>query len=712
MIETTANTQPRAARQPIWLLGALLFLVAGALVAATLLLGVRNGYALTYLTFIASEPVGALVGGLIIARQPRNPVGWLIVGHAFCFTGGEFFRQYAIYGAQTAPGALPFARALVWPAYWLWGPGIACGFALLPFFFPNGRLVSPRWRIGLWLIVALMTAITLAMAFQSSEGEAAGLPNPLGVLPNLSEDAALGPFFAVPWVASALIGVASLAARFWRATPEERRPIQWLLYAVSLMLLGNWLLPKGGILGELFLTLSLAGLWASVGIAVLRYGLYDIELIINRTLVYGVLTALVVALYVAVVAYGGALLQFLGAFEGQGGFALQLVATGVVAVVFQPLRERLQRGVNRLLYGARHEPYAALAQLGQRLEGALAPDRVPALVVETVAMALRAPYVAIALHTRQGDEGAGRGGDVAASEHTFEIAASFGSRPASLSPSPLVSLPIFYAGEELGSLLLAPRAPGDAFGAADRRLLADLARQAGVALSAARLTVELQHARERLVSAREEERRRLRRDLHDGLGPTLAAQTLKVGSARHFIGRDPGRADELLAGLERDIAGALQEVRRLVYDLRPPALDDLGLLGALDLVASSYARPADDTADGPPGMRVVVTAEGPLSPLPAAVEVAAYRIAQEALVNAARHGRARHSSVRLEVPKDGDALLLTVANDGADIAAARRSGVGLHSMRERAEELGGELRVDVPPGGGTRVVARLPLVRG
>src|SRR5689334_19236753 len=134
MIETATNTRPRAARQPIWLLGALLCAAAAALVAATLLLGVSNGYALTYLVFIGSEPVAALVGGLIIARQPRNPVGWLIAAHACCFIGGEFFRQYAIYGAQTAPGALPLARALVWPAYWLWGPGIACGFALLPFF--------------------------------------------------------------------------------------------------------------------------------------------------------------------------------------------------------------------------------------------------------------------------------------------------------------------------------------------------------------------------------------------------------------------------------------------------------------------------------------------------------------------------------------------------------------------------------------------------
>ncbi|MBC8074687.1 MAG: hypothetical protein H7Y32_01315, partial [Chloroflexales bacterium] len=479
MSETTVDARPRAAQQPIWLLGALLGVAAAALVGAALLLGTWNGFALTYLIFIASEPIAALVGGLIIARQPRNPVGWLIVTHAFCFIGGEFCRQYAIYGAQTAPGALPFARAVVWPAYWLWGPGIACGFALLPFFFPNGRLVGPRWRASFWLIVALMATVTTAMAFQISDGEAPGLPNPLGVLPNLSDDPLLGPLFALPWVTSALIGVASLLVRFWRASRDERQQIQWLLYAVTLLLIGNWTLPETGIVAELFLSLSLASIWAAIGVAVLRYRLYNIELIINRTLVYGILTTLVVALYIGTVAYLGALFQFLGVFSAQNGLQLQLLAAGVVAVLFQPLRQRLQRGVNRLLYGERDEPYAVLVQLGRRLEDALAPDRVPALVVETVATTLRLPYVAIALNVERRTQNAEQipqdaeqplaAGRTLNAEPLLSpldagdseaVIAEYGNKPSSALRSALCPLLLAYQGEQLGRLLLAPRAPG------------------------------------------------------------------------------------------------------------------------------------------------------------------------------------------------------------------------------------------------------------
>jgi signal transduction histidine kinase len=291
------------------------------------------------------------------------------------------------------------------------------------------------------------------------------------------------------------------------------------------------------------------------------------------------------------------------------------------------------------------------------------------------------------------------------------IALGPGQEPVALAAQPgdtrrdaLLTLPLTYHGEPAGELRVAPRAGEAGLSPADQRLLDDLARQIGVAVSAARLTAELQQARERLVTAREEERRRLRRDLHDGLGPALAAQTLKVGSARHFLTRDAATADRLLGELERDIAAALQEVRRLVYDLRPPALDDLGLVGALRLLAAQYSGEVA-------GPQVAVEAPE-LPPLPAAVEVAAYRIAQEALANAVRHGRAGRCAVRLEVAtgRAGQpCLALEVADDGRGIAPEARGGVGLHSMRERAAELGGELRVERGEGRGTHVRARLPL---
>jgi signal transduction histidine kinase len=246
-------------------------------------------------------------------------------------------------------------------------------------------------------------------------------------------------------------------------------------------------------------------------------------------------------------------------------------------------------------------------------------------------------------------------------------------------------------------MILAPRTPGEGFSASDRRLLEDLARQAGVAAHASRLTADLQRSRERLVTAREEERRRLRRDLHDGLGPQLAAQTLKVGSARSLYGRDPAAADALLSDLEANMEAAISDIRRLVYNLRPPALDELGLDGAIRASAAQYATN---------GLKISVDAPKVLPSLPAAVEVAAYRIAQEALTNVVRHAQASESIVRLRL--DGE-LELEITDDGVGLAENRGTGVGLSSMRERAVELGGTCVVEQSVPQGTRVVARLPL---
>ncbi|MGH3145095.1 MAG: GAF domain-containing sensor histidine kinase, partial [Rubrobacter sp.] len=305
-------------------------------------------------------------------------------------------------------------------------------------------------------------------------------------------------------------------------------------------------------------------------------------------------------------------------------------------------------------------------------------------VVETVAQALKLPYVAVEV----------------GKNNVPEIAASTGEP----TRNPL-RMPLVYSGETVGSWILVPRAGEERFSPADQRLLEDLAHQIGVAAHAAllteeavRLSADLQRSRERLVSTREEERRRLRRDLHDGLGPQLAAQTLKLGSARSLYPRDPAAADRLLSELESDMEVALADIRRVVYDLRPPALDELGLDGAIREAAARYETH---------GPRISFDIPGELPPLPAAVEVAAYRIAQEALTNVVRHAGARNCTVRLS-PRDG-ALDLEVTDDGVGLPENRTAGVGLSSMRERAAELGGTCVVESIPSGGTRVLARLPL---
>ena len=580
--------------------------------------------------------------------------------------------------------ATPAVDTLLAPPYVLWLPSHVVqvfgfwSFLVAFYVFPDWRLEPPWTRpllVG-WTALMLVCLLFPSVPFNSS------IPSSVPVGWAL--------MFSI-WL---LTGAVAQVHRYVRSSvPAERQKTKWFVFGAVVCMVGLLIyvilplvlpaLQEPGVPSVLYSLIgkplavgALSLIPLSIGVAVLRHGLFDIDLIISRTLAYGALTACVVGLYVLVVSGLGALLQ------ARDHPLISLLAVGLVAVLFAPLRDRLQRGVNRLMYGERDEPYKALSRLGQRLEGALAPHTALATIAETIALALKLPYVAI-FAERDGE---------------LMTAAEYGT-PA----GDTVVLPLVHGTEPIGRLAVAPRAPGEAFTPSDRRLLEDLARRAGVAVHAARLTADLQHSREQLVTAREEERRRLRRDLHDGLGPRLAALTLKVGSARSLYPQDPGGADALLAELEDDMEVTLTDLRRLVYDLRPPALDQLGLLGAIRDAAERYESGL--AANGP---RISIDAPNELSPLPAAVEVAAYRIVQEALTNVVRHARAGYCTVRLT---SGDELELEITDDGVGFPADHRSGVGLNSMRERAAELGGTCVVEPAPSGGTRVLARLPLPR-
>jgi len=349
--------------------------------------------------------------------------------------------------------------------------------------------------------------------------------------------------------------------------------------------------------------------------------------------------------------------------------------------VFSPLRARLQALVNRVMYGERDDPYAALSRLADRLDATLTPDEVLPAIVDSVTSALRSPYAAIEVSTGDGPP---------------RVAAARGTLPAGAVP---LRVPVTASGVHVGELVVAPRRPTEAFNDADRRLLAGLAHHAGAAVHAADLTTQLQQSRERLVTAREEERRRIRRDLHDGLGPALAGIAMQLDAARRHMRSDPDTAGQLLQHLREQTQAAIADIRRLVYELRPPALDDLGLAGALAQHAASCSTAG--------GLRVSVGADPGLPALPAAVEVAAYRIATEAVTNVTRHAGARTVTVTLTVTEG--MLHVEVTDDGRGISPANRAGVGLTSMRERAEELGGSCTVRPRPGGGSIVSAQLPL---
>jgi signal transduction histidine kinase len=609
----------------------------------------------------------------------------------------SLFDYYSEYGLAK-PGSVPFPATIAALGSWLWVPTVGLLAIYLALLFPDGRLPSSNWRPLAWLsgvvIVLLSVAEGLSPGRLSELGE---VRNPFG-LESQSWIADAADAILVLFLLCILASALSLILRFRRSRGEEREQIKWIAFAASVVALGFVSAMIGGLAVYVFapetwgsgtnppfwfdflfsvVLLSFGGVPIAVGIAILKYRLYEIDLIINRTLVYGALTVSVVGIYVLVVGYLGALVQT------GGNLFISLLATGLVAMLFQPLRDRLQRSVNRLMYGERDDPYAVVSRLGQRLEATIAPEDVLLTIVGTIREALKLPYAAIALPP----DGNG-----------FEVVATSGEE----SPADPLILSLSYGGESVGELLLAPRAPGERFSVADRRLLDGLARHAGVAVHGVHVMADLQRSRERLVLAREEERRRLRRDLHDELAPTLAALGLSTATVGELIPTDPKEAAFANEKLQAAIRATVGDVRRLVYDLRPPALDELGLVEAIRERVSRY-----DVGDE--NLRAMFEAPDELPLLPAAVEVAAYRIVQEALTNVSRHARASACTVRLACNESPNrALTIEVRDDGVGLPDTPEGGVGLHSMRERAAELGGECEIVRSSPSGTRVFARLP----
>lgn len=427
----------------------------------------------------------------------------------------------------------------------------------------------------------------------------------------------------------------------------------------------------------------------SVVFAIRRYRLWDINVLVNRTLVYGGLTVIVIGIYVLIVGGLGT------AIQGSGNLIVSILATGLVAVLVQPIRDRLQRGVNRMMYGERDDPVTVLSRLGQRLEGTLAPDAVLPSLVETVAQTLKLPYVAIETTNQRLDSQ-----PIVESGPTDAPLVAYGQ------PQPdVIRVPLIYHSETIGQLIVAPRSPDESLSPMDRHLLENIAHQAGMAVHAVNLTADLQRSRQRLVTTREEERRRLRRDLHDGLGPNLASQGLKLAAVKQLLQNNPSAAIPLLDQVMDQNKSTVADIRRLVYGLRPPALDELGLVAAIrDHVAGM---------DGKSALQIeILEPPNGLPPLSAAVEVAAYRIILEALTNVVRHAQATHCEIRFSVSHNeaSDILEIEIKDDGKGMPEAHRAGVGLRSMRERAEEIGGTCMLESNAQEGTCVSVKVPLV--
>ncbi|HEX2316242.1 MAG TPA: sensor histidine kinase [Thermomonospora sp.] len=630
-----------------------------------------------------------LAGAVLATRMPRHPLTWvLLVGGSVAVADGAA-AAYATLSILRHDGDLPLTATMLFVGA-RWGPMINVIIPVLLLYFPDGRLPSRRWR---WPAAAALAVLALGVLtiltvpwriFSQNEPLTPGLRglplDPLEVpLPEgVWERSHL--VFSVGFSLVMVTALAAFAARFRRSDHERRAQLRWMLLAgaAELALAGlslavyRWAPASvAWWVGDLSLVASHVVLAAAVLVAVARYRLYDVDLLLGRTLLYGSLAVAVIGIDVAVFTSVGAFIQ-----EPLAA----VTAAGVVAVLYAPLRLRLQRWVNRVLVG-RGEPYDVVSALARRLEESISPEDLLREVAKVLSGAFGSPYVRVELDRNDG--------------HT--LAVQHGTRAAARRD--LVVIPFAYREVPIGRLALAPRT-GSWLSDADQRLLADVVRQAAAAAHATALTEELQRSREQLVTGIEEERRRLRRDLHDGLGPALAAAALKIETARNLSARDPAAADGTLVDVRGDLKAVLGEVRRLVHDLRPPALDQFGLEGAVRRQAEQFTGA---------GLRVTVEVRGDLAELPAAPEVAAYRIVAEALSNTVRHSGARHCAVRLAANRDG--LEVEVTDDGAGVPPGAPAGVGLVGMRERAEELGGRCTVSPREAGGTRVHAVIPYAR-
>ena len=618
-----------------------------------------------YWSVLVFTIVFQIVAAFVLWRRPRSSAAVALVVAA-CGATGSTLPWLLGLEVSDIVGGWPFLLhaltasglyMLLWPA----------GAVHLPLALTTGRVgPSPR-------VLALAYGLPLGAyggGLVVSRIVAASPTAWLGTWPTLQQ------LVIIPTI---LVGMI-LGVRAYRlAVPAEKDGIRWAALGggTSILLLLGLLIGPQLLTGHPLVPWTMVGIVAlplPLGIAagILRYRLFDIEVAVNRALVYGGLTLVVITVYVLMIAV------LSGVLGEARGFAASLLATGGAALAALPVRDVLQRAVNRLMFGDRDEPWRAVTRLGQRLEWTADPESVFPVIVRTVGEALQLPYVALEI---EGPDG-------------LHVAASFGHPVAGDNGA---SVSLVHAGRAVGRLRFAPRSGEDALSTGDLGLLEDLARQAGAAVDAASLTRDLQRSRAQLVTAGEEERRRLRRDLHDGLGPALAGIAMRSEAAVELVARDPEAARRMLSDLQAEARGALTDIRRLVYGLRPPALDELGLVGAI-------RQHADRLVGAIPSIEIDTPAEIP--DLPAAVEVAAYRIAVEGLENVTHHSGARQCRVRLQL--DG-ALVVEVEDDGRGIALGTVSGVGLTSMRERALELGGRCEIGPRPGGGTRVRAWLPL---
>jgi signal transduction histidine kinase len=696
----------RTATRLAWSLWGLLLVFLAASIALSVLNGSRGNLRVNVLFSVDFLAV-AMIGALVASRRPENAIGWLFLGPMVLIGLVFVTDQYATLGLISRPD-LPAGIWGAWVSHWLWAPPLILLLNFVPLLFPDGRPPTPRWRILAWGAGAFVLLVSVVFALDPDLEYLNGqVANPIGVEGLRGVADAIDAVGPIGFLGLAIASAISLGLRFRRATPEQRVQIKWFLLGVVSLVLYFVVTSvidafTGGSSGDTWpgqvaASLAILSLPAGAAVAILKYRLYDIDLVINRAVVYGALAGFITAVYVGVVVG-------IGSLVGRGdepNLALSIAATTLVALAFQPVRSRVQHLANRLVYGKRAAPYEVLSRFAGRMAGATAIEEVLPRMARTLGEASGASSAMVWL--RFGDElRPAAAWPEEAGSPLGPVRLSDGELPAL--PRASLGLPVSHGGELLGALAVS-KAPGDRLTPTEEELASHLASQAGLVLRNARLAEdlrarldELQASRKRLVATQDAERRSLERNLHDGAQQQLVALSVKVRLAQQLAASDRTAAARMVETLEKEARDAVETLRDLSRGIYPATLAHRGLATALE----AQARTAS--------VAVVVDGEG-IGRFPQDVEAAAYFTVLEALQNVAKYAdassvvirlRAEHGELRFEVKDDGR---------GFDVAAAK-TGTGLQGMADRMDAVGGAVVVRSAPGMGTSIIGRIPVPEG
>ncbi len=625
------------------------------------------------------------MGSLIVWRQPRNTVGWIVLLSGPLAAVGLACDGWAVRSFADRAGPLPLGAAAAYLANLILSSHLIFLVTGLIFLvFPDGRLPSVRWRWLLWYgaFVYGVLIVTAALWSVDVTGIFAGRVLP-SLLPGQSAAAAVAkPFLAIQLSVVAAC-VTALVMRFWRARGDERQQLKWFVYTVSVVFAAV-VISIVVIVGNGRYALALLSLIpVAIAVAVLKYHLYDLDLVISKAIVFATLATFITVIYAGTVAGVGALVG------RRDSLTLAALAAAVIAVAFQPLRQRVQHLANRVVYGRRATPYEVLAEFSGRMADAYATEEVPRQMAQILAQGTGAQCAEVWLALGQ----------------DLHRAAAWPAQPPQHAIPPIVDgLPVvprtdrtvrvLHRGELLGALTVR-MPPGSPLSAAQDKLIEDLAGQAGLVLRNARLIEELRASRQRLVTAQDFERRRIERNIHDGAQQQLVALAVKLRLTESLLDEDPALAHESLRALQAQAGEAARDLRDLAHGIYPPLLADRGLGAALEAQARRSAVP-------------VTVEAGDVGRYPQEFEAAVYFCCLEALQNVAKYAGA--TAVRLRVSAVTGRLEFEITDNGCGFDPATAGhGSGLQGMADRLEALGGSITIRSRPGKGTSVTGTIPL---